>query len=154
MRLLVLSVLLMARPFSASAWQGNPTLELEIEEAVRRAVSVSPRIVTAEGAILSARGQRAQAFWPFSGNPTVEFERTRRLTAPNQVFDHGWRLGQQIEIAGQSFLRTGAANRRIQGGFKRSLQRLDREELRWKWANVDGRIVRYVRGCVHQVARR
>ena len=35
MRLLVLSVLLMARPFSASAWQGNPTLELEIEEAVR-----------------------------------------------------------------------------------------------------------------------
>ena len=40
------------------------------------------------------------------------------------------------------------------GGFKRSLQRLDREELRWKWANVDGRIVRYVRGCVHQVARR
>ena len=41
-----------------------------------------------------------------------------------------------------------------QGGFKRSLQRLDREELRWKWANVDGRIVRYVRGCVHQVVRR
>ena len=43
------------------------------------------------------------------------------------------------------------SDRGVQGGFKRSLQRLDREELRWKWANVDGRIVRYVR--VH-LARR
>jgi putative transposase len=41
-----------------------------------------------------------------------------------------------------------------QGGFKRSSQRLEREELRWNRGSVDGRIVRCARGCVHQVVRR
>lgn len=41
-----------------------------------------------------------------------------------------------------------------QGGFKRSSQHLDSEELRWVRASVDGLIVRGVRRCVHRGVRR
>ncbi len=41
-----------------------------------------------------------------------------------------------------------------QGGFKRSSQHLEREELRWGQAGTEERIVHYVRRCVHPVVRR
>jgi hypothetical protein len=46
------------------------------------------------------------------------------------------------------------SDRGVQGGFKRSLQHLDGEELRWVHQNVDGRIERGALGCVHQGVQR
>ena len=55
---------------------------------------------------------------------------------------------------------TGAAglvhhsDRGTQGGFNRSLQHLDREELQWVPRDVDGRIVQDAWRCVHPDGRR
>ena len=46
------------------------------------------------------------------------------------------------------------SDRGTQGGFNRSLQHLDREELQWVLRNVDGPIVQDAWRCVHQDVRR
>jgi len=113
MRLQAIVFLLLAVPGVGTAQQGHRTFTLELEEAVARAVTVSPTVRIAEGGVQSARGFRAESRWPFPGNPTVEFERARRRGLGGEAYDYGWRFGQQLEIAGQSFLRTGAGNRRV-----------------------------------------
>jgi hypothetical protein len=48
----------------------------------------------------------------------------------------------------------GVAHRQVLGGFNRSLQHLDREELQWVPRDVGGRIVQDAWRCVHQDGRR
>jgi len=103
----------LAVPGVVSAQQAERAFTIELEAAVARAVRVSPSVRVAEGGIESARGFRAESRWPFSGNPTIEFERARRNGPGGQAYDYGWTFRQQIEIAGQSFLRAGAGNRRV-----------------------------------------
>jgi hypothetical protein len=46
------------------------------------------------------------------------------------------------------------SDRGTQGGFNRSLQHLDKEELQWVPRDVDGPIVQDAWRCVHQDVRR
>lgn len=98
---------------SALTGQQSHMLSMNIESAVDRAVVVSPLVRVAEGTIVAARGERAEAIWPFSGNPSIEYQRVRRRQPSAEVTDLGWRFGQSIEVAGQAFVRAGAAGRRI-----------------------------------------
>lgn len=98
---------------SLAAGQGADTLRLELDEAVNRAIAVSPLVRTAEGSVALARGERSEAVWPFPSNPAIEYERVRRRGLASEVTDFGWRFVQPIEVAGQAFVRAGAANRRI-----------------------------------------
>jgi outer membrane protein TolC len=100
-------------PISGAGQQSDNTYSIALENAVGRAVSVSPQVRIAEGRILSARGFRAQSVWPFPDNPSVVFERARRRSLVSEAYDYSWRVSQQMEIAGQSFLRKGAADRRV-----------------------------------------
>lgn len=113
MRLPVLAFLILAVPGVVSAQQAERAFTIELDEAVARAVRASPSVRVAEGGIESARGYRAESRWPFSANPTVEYERARRGGPDGQAYDYGWTFRQQVEIAGQSFLRAGAGNRRV-----------------------------------------
>jgi len=113
MRLHALAVLVVGLlPVGATAQQ-DTTWPIDLEEAVVRALSVAPQVRIAEGEVFSARGVRAESLWPLADNPTVEFEHARRRSFGSAAYDYGWRLSQQLEIAGQSFLRRGAANRRV-----------------------------------------
>ncbi len=111
---LLVGIVLSSAPVSAAMPPEADTLRISLEDAVRRAMIVAPRVQIAEGRILAAQGERAEAVWPFPTNPTVEYERARRESVGRQTHDRGWRLSQRIELAGQSFLRSGAAGRRVQ----------------------------------------
>jgi len=105
---LLLSVQLLTAP--------QDTLVLGVEEAVARAVAVSPIVTTAEGAVEGPRGERAENRWPFPSNPSLEFERVSRTPATGlggTVYDRGLALRQEVEIGGQGFLRASAAGMRI-----------------------------------------
>lgn len=116
MRLHVWAVMLVGLlPVDGTAQQRDYTWPIDLDEAVARALSVAPQVRIAEGQVLSARGFRAESLWPLSDNPIVEFERARRRSFGSESYDYGWRFSQQLEIAGQSFLRRGAANRRVKG---------------------------------------
>jgi outer membrane protein TolC len=119
MRLRVIAFLILAVPRVGVAQQAERTFTIELEEAVVRAVTVSPSVRIAEGGIESARGFRAESRWPFSGNPTIEFERARRSGPGSEAYDYGWTVRQQVEVAGQSFLRAGAGNRRVAAAEER-----------------------------------
>ena len=97
------------------------TTVLTLEEAVDRAVSVSPLVVAADGAVRAPEGERAEAFPFFPGNPEFEYARTRRDGPAGVVYDWGWAIRQEVEIAGQSFLARSAAGRRVEAARARSL---------------------------------
>jgi len=120
MKAVLVGLSLFAAPLDASMAQTGDTLRVALEDAAKRAVSVSPRVVIAEGSILAARGERAEAIWPFPSNPTVAFDRTRRRAPTGDVYDFGWNVSQQVELAGQSFLRRGAASRRVRAAEVRA----------------------------------
>ena len=113
MKAVLLGVALFAPPQEPSISTTQDTVRLPVEEAVRRAVFVSPLVLAARGSVLAARGTRSEDLWPFPVNPAVAFERARRRAPDGDVYDFQWRFSQEIEIAGQSFLRTGAAGRRV-----------------------------------------
>lgn len=95
------------------------TIALDIDEAVTRAIVMSPLVAAAEGAIAAPRGERAESWWPFPNNPSVEFARTRRRGQGTTVYDRGWSVTQEVEIAGQWLLRRGAAGRRVRAAEAR-----------------------------------
>lgn len=99
----------------SAALAGAPqdTVSLTLEDAVRRALAVSPQVLAAEGAVRAPRGERAEEIWPFPSNPELEFGRARRDAPGGTTFDRGWVLTQEIEIAGQNFVRAGAAGKRV-----------------------------------------
>lgn len=105
MLLLLLSVALPGAP--------QDTVTLTLDETVRRALAVSPLVLAADGAVQAPRGERAEDFWPFPSNPELEFGRVRRDAPGGTTFDLGWVLTQEIEIAGQNFVRAGAAGKRV-----------------------------------------
>lgn len=91
---------------------GAPTdsFVISLEDATRRAVALSPAVLAAIGAVRAPRGSRAEAWWPFPGNPTLEYGRVRRRTTSGTVYDREWVLSQEIEIAGQWAWRGSAAS--------------------------------------------
>jgi cobalt-zinc-cadmium efflux system outer membrane protein len=102
MLVLMLSAALAAAP--------QDTVRLTLEEAVTRALVVSPAVSAAEGAVHAPRGARAEAWWPFPENPTLEYGRVRRRSTSGTVYDREWVLSQEIEIAGQWAWRGSAAS--------------------------------------------
>ncbi|MGH8196061.1 MAG: TolC family protein, partial [Woeseiaceae bacterium] len=99
----------------SAALAGAPqdTVTLTLDETVNRALAVSPLVLAAEGAVQAPRGERAEDFWPFPSNPELEFGRVRRDAPGGTTFDRGWVFTQEIEIAGQNFVRAGAAGKRV-----------------------------------------
>lgn len=89
------------------------TLSLTLDAAVERALTVSPRVLAAEGAADAPRGRRSENLWPFPSNPRLEYGRVRRSAPGGTTFDRGWVISQEVEIAGQSFVRRGASDRRV-----------------------------------------
>ena len=75
------------------------TVVLTIDEATARALAVSPSVAASAGAVRAPRGLRAQAWWPFPENPTLEYGRVRRQTGVATIYDWEWALSQEIEIA-------------------------------------------------------
>jgi len=99
----------------SSALLGVPqdTVALTIQDAVRRALAVSPQVLAAEGAVAGPRGERSEAVWPFPTNPELEYERVRRVTLGGTTYDRGFAVRQELEIGGQGFVRAGAAGKRV-----------------------------------------
>jgi outer membrane protein, heavy metal efflux system len=98
------------------------TLVLGVEEAVTRAIAVSPFVTAAAGAVAAPRGERAESRLPFPSNPSLEFERVSRTSISgvgNTVYDRGFALRQEIEIGGQGFVRASAAGMRIDAAERR-----------------------------------
>lgn len=112
MNVLLMSLALLGAP--------QDTTALTLEEAVARAIAVSPLVAAAEGAIRAPGGERSEAFWPFL-NPEFEYGSARRQTPDGETDDWEWRISQEIEIGGQSFLRRSAAGRRVEAAEARAL---------------------------------
>ncbi len=86
------------------------SIVISLEESARRAVSVSPLVGAALGEVRRSEGLRAESGWPFAGNPTVSYNRSLRRSAGSTSHDYEWAVSQEVEIAGQSFLRLSAAS--------------------------------------------
>ena len=97
------------------------TTVLTLEEAVDRAVSVSPLVAAADAAVRAPEGERAEAFPFFPSNPQVEYARARREGPTSTVYDWEWAIRQEVEIAGQSFLARSAAGRRVEAAQARAI---------------------------------
>lgn len=106
----------------AAACLGTPqdTVTLSLNEAVDRALAVSPDVLAAEGAVQAPRGERAENVWPFPSNPELEYGRVRRTAPGRNSLDRGWTLTQEVEIAGQGFVRASAADKRIRAAEART----------------------------------
>ncbi len=85
------------------------TIVLTIDEATARALAVSPSVAASVGAVRAPRGVRAEAWWPFPDNPTLEYGRVRRRSGVSTTYDRQWSVTQEIEIAGQWAWRGSAA---------------------------------------------
>lgn len=104
---------MLAMLYLAAALQGAnrpDTLAITLEDAVARALTVSPVVAAALGDVRRARGLRAETLLPFASNPVVEYGRVRRRAAGSTTHDRGWVVSQEIEIAGQAFTRRGATS--------------------------------------------
>lgn len=112
MKSILLLVVLMTPSFLLGQ-ETDDLQEMTLDQAVARAIEAAPIVTTAEGAVFAAQGRRAQVTWPFAGNPTVEFERTRRRSPGGEVYDVGWRFGQNFEISGSSLRSRDAAEARV-----------------------------------------
>lgn len=89
------------------------TLTFSLDQAVARGLAVSPIVAAADGAVAGPRGSRAEAFWPFPTNPALEVSRVRRSAPGATSLDRSLTIRQEIQIAGQNFLRASAAGWRI-----------------------------------------
>lgn len=100
--------------FAALAIGGaQDTVTITLDEAVARALVVSPRVAAARGWISAPRGERAEEILPFASNPVVEFGAARRRTVGATTTDREFRVSQELEIAGQNFVRASAAGKRV-----------------------------------------
>ncbi len=85
------------------------TLVIPVDDAVRRVLAVNPMVAAATGAVRGPRGLRAETWWPFPENPTLEYGRVRRRTGAGTTYDREWALTQEVEIVGQWAWRRNAA---------------------------------------------
>ncbi|MGH7546780.1 MAG: TolC family protein [Gemmatimonadales bacterium] len=95
------------------------TLVLTLDGATARALAASPTVAAAVGAVRAPRGLRAEAWWPFPENPTLEYGRVRRQTGVSTTYDRQWSVTQEIEIAGQWAWRGSAASARVRSADAR-----------------------------------
>lgn len=86
------------------------TLVISLDQATQRVLRVSPQVSTAVGAVQEPRGQRAQAWWPFPENPTLEYGRIRRESGTARTNDTDWAVTQEIELFGQWAFRGSGAS--------------------------------------------
>lgn len=102
-----------------------------------RAIQVSPRIAAATGAVRAPAGRRAESFWPFPENPTLEYGRVRRRGAAT-TFDREWALSQEVEVAGQWAVRRSAASAEVRSAEARILdaRRIVALEARRAWITL------------------
>lgn len=112
MKPILLLVVLMT-PSLLLGQESDDLQEITLDQAVARAVEAAPVVSTAQGAVFAAQGRRAEVTWPFAGNPTVEFGRTRRRSSGGEAYDVGWRFGQEFELSGSSLRSRDAADTRI-----------------------------------------
>lgn len=106
---ILLACVALCVPMRVSSQRAD-TVALTLEQATSRALTVSPTVAAAIGAVRAPRGQRAEAWWPFPDNPTLEYGRVRRRTGSGTFYDRELALMQEIEIAGQWAWRGSAAN--------------------------------------------
>lgn len=132
----MLVALLLVGTFQAS--HRPDTVVVAVEEAVRRAESVSPFVAASLGEVRRARAARAETFWPFASNPTVEYGRVRRRAAGATTHDRDWAVTQEVEIAGQSFTRRGATTALLRAAESRveDARRLSGLEVREIYLNL------------------
>jgi cobalt-zinc-cadmium efflux system outer membrane protein len=114
------------------------TVRLTLDAATRRAEAVSPQLAAASGAVRQPRGVRAETWWPFPTNPLLEYGRVRRRTGPTTAYDRQWSLTQEVEIAGQGFVRARGADARIRAALERvgDAKRLVGLEVRQAYASL------------------
>ena len=98
---------------TAVSFIAQDTLTLSLDAAAARAVLMSPSVAASRGAVHAPRGLRAEAWWPFPDNPTVEYGSVQRRTTAGTFYDRAWSLTQEIEIAGQSVWRGNAASAQV-----------------------------------------
>jgi len=98
-------------PAVAQEKRGGNEIIFSLEEAVALAITVSPEIVVAEGAIRVPRAERSEALLPFPTNPLIEYGRIRRQSFGSTGFDREWVVSQEIEVAGWLFRRSAAGER-------------------------------------------
>jgi outer membrane protein TolC len=86
------------------------TIVISLEDVARRALTASPLVEAALGEVRRAKGLRAESGWPFASNPSVSYARARRRSGGSTTYDREWTISQDVEIAGQSFLRRSATS--------------------------------------------
>lgn len=96
------------------------TVALTLEQATARALAVSPAIRAADGAVRAPEGLRAEWRWPFPGNPTLAFDRTRRQAPPGTTRDRAWILSQELDLAGQWIVRRRSASALVEAAQARA----------------------------------
>jgi cobalt-zinc-cadmium efflux system outer membrane protein len=114
------------------------TIVLTIDEAKARALAVSPSVAASVGAVRAPRGVRAEAWWPFPDNPTLEYGRVRRRSGVSTTYDRQWSVTQEIEIAGQWAWRGSAATALVRSAEARvdDARRLAALEARRAYATL------------------
>ncbi len=114
------------------------TLVLTLDEAKARALAVSPSVAASLGAVRAPRGVRAEAWWPFPDNPTLEYGRVRRRSGVSRTYDRQWSVTQEIEIAGQWAWRGSAATALVRSAEARvdDARRLAALEARRAYATL------------------
>lgn len=112
------------------------TVTVSLEEATTRVLAVSPLVAAANGAVRAPRGVRAEAWWPFPDNPTLEYGRVRRQASTATTYDRQWSVTQEIEIAGQWAWRGSAASALVMSAEARveDVRRLGALEARQSYA--------------------
>lgn len=102
-----------------AAAPAQDTVRLDLEEAVARALAVSPRVAAAEGRVAAPRGERAEALWPFPSNPVLELGTARRESPTETRYDRELRVRLPVEVSGRNFVRRSAAGKRVTAAERR-----------------------------------
>jgi mercuric reductase len=110
--------------FVIGALQAGPpidTLVIPPEAAVRRALAVSPAVSASQGMVHAARGARAEAWWPFPDNPTLEYGQAAELGARVALAEGGTLGGTCVNVGcvpSKTLIRAAEANHgRVHHGF-------------------------------------
>ena len=130
---LLVSALLLASP--------QDTLVVSLNDAVNRAILVSPAIAAAEGAVLIPAGERSEDALPFPDNPSIEYQRVRRQFPDGKVYDYGWKFTQEIELIGWA-KRRSAAGKRVEAAEAGVLDARRRTALEAQFTYVALRLAR------------
>ncbi len=104
---------------AALAQAPRDSASFTLDDAVRRAVQVSPAVAAARGAVLAPRGERAETFWPFPENPSIEWTGLDRRAPSGASVDRSLAIRQNVAISGETFVRRSAATGRLRAAQTR-----------------------------------